>query len=267
MDTWKLLEKELRYYGIGLIDNKKCKICDDNGEDSVQGVIKTIRVLNGYVKKQKEVLLSLWKDISQILQQNEGGSEIIDSRITKLFIFSLKDFTKFLQCFEGGDKTSYHRIVSESLTRDIKTFSKNQIYSIPDYKIAVDWVSRNISRLLYICNLLSFASMGRKKVSSYDNVLSASNINIKTAVGIAGPWSRLDLPMEERKFPFGFGLRSREKGKQEQKRYTDGLMNYNNDGRVGEGFYWRELRNEPFDWLDRNEEDPYPSRKMLSGRG
>jgi len=41
-------------------------------------------------------------------------------------------------------------------------------------------------------------------------------------------------------------------------------MNYNNDGRVGEGFYWRELRNEPFDWADRDWEDPYPSRHLLS---
>ena len=57
MNTWKLLEKELKHYGISLINNKKCKIINDDGRDSVQGVIKTVRVLNGYVKKQKDVIL------------------------------------------------------------------------------------------------------------------------------------------------------------------------------------------------------------------
>jgi hypothetical protein len=257
MDTWELLEKELNYYGIRLINNKKCQITDDDGKSKTQGVIKTIRILNKYAKDQKAMLLSLWKDVEKILQKSDVNVDIIDDRMITLFIFSLKDFIKYLQCFEDSEKTEYYDIVSKSLSRDIKTFNKTQIYSIPDYKIAIDWISRNISRLLYICNLLSLASMGRSKVSK---------LKIKTAGGIAGPWSRLDLPMEERMFPFGFGLKEREKGKQTQNRYTKGLMNYNNDGRVGEGHYWRELRNEPFDWFDRESEDPYPSRKMLSGR-
>jgi hypothetical protein len=172
-----------------------------------------------------------------------------------LFVFSLKDLTKYLLCFDGAEKSKYYMIVSQALSKDVKMFSKDQVYSIPDYKISIDWVSRNVSRLLYVSNLLSLASMGKKRVSQYE---------IKTAKGVAGPWSRLDLPMEERAFPFGFGLRSREKGKQKQRRYRKGLENYNNDGRVGEGHYWRELRNEPYDWMNREYEDPYPSIKMYT---
>ena len=258
MDSWALLEKELNYYGIRLINNKKCQICDDDGDISVQGVIKTVRVLNGYVKQQKKILLTLWNEVVHILQKREENNEIIDDKMISLFIFSLKDFERYLQCFDGIEITKYYNAISSSLTRDYKTFSKSQIYSIPDYKIAIDWITRNISRLLYICNLLSFASMGRKRVCQCE---------IKTARGIAGPWSRLDLPLEERVFPFGFGLQSREKGKQKQRRYRKGLENYNGDFRVGEGHYWRELRNEPFSWADRGSEDPYPSRSILSGRG
>ncbi len=258
MDTWTLLGKELNYYGIKLINNKKCQICDPNGDVKVYGVIKTVRLLSSYVKKQKQLLLSLWDEVVETLLDQSFSSEIIDENMTSLFIFSLKDFTKYLLCFDDLEKSKYYTVISQALSKDIKMFSKNQIYSIPDYKISIDWISRTISRLLYISNLLSLASMGKKRVSQYE---------IKIAGGIAGPWSRLNLPMEERVFPFGFGLRAREKGKQKQNRYTKGLANYNNDGRTGEGHYWRELRNEPFSWADRGFEDPYPSRKQLSGRG
>jgi hypothetical protein len=256
MDTWSLLVKELKYYGIDLINNKKCQIHNDNGDVSTYGVIKTIRILNNCVKKQKKLLLELWGDITSTLQDQLHSTEIIDDDMVNLFVFSLKDLTKYLLCFDGAEKSEYYITVSQALSKDIKMFSKDQIYDIPDYKISIDWVSRNISRLLYVCNLLSLASMGKKRVSQMD---------IRTAKGIAGPWSRLNLPMEERVFPFGFGLDAREKGKQQQNRYTKGLSNYNNDGRVGEGHYWRELRNEPYDWIDRDEEDPYPSRKMYTG--
>ena len=258
MDTWTLLTKELKYYGIELIDNKKCQLTDDNGDVSTQGVIKTIRLLNNHAKEQKKLLLSLWNEVESLLQDQPVSSDIIDVDMVSLFVFSLKDFTKYLLCFDGAEKSKYYASVSKALSQDINTFSKEQIYSIPDYKISIDWISRNISRLLYMTNLLSLASMGKNRVSQLD---------MRTAGGIAGPWSRLNLPMEERKFPFGFGLRSREKGKQKQNRYTKGLMNYNNDGRVGEGHYWRELRNEPYDWMDRDFEDPYPSIKMYTGRG
>jgi len=254
-DTWILLGKELNYYGIDLIDNKKCRISDDSGEEKTQGVIKTIRTLNVDIKKQKKLLLSLWNEVIDILQEENSIVEIIDDKMIDLFIFSLKDFAKYLLCFDKYEKSKYNTAILLALAKDIKSFNKQQIYSVPDYKISIDWVSRNISRLLYISKLLAFASMGKKRVSQYE---------IKTAVGLAGPWSRLDIPLEERKFPFGHGLDERTKGKQKQRRYQMGLANYNGDGRVGEGFYWRELRNEPFSWYDRGFEDPYPSRHLLS---
>ncbi|HUS49285.1 MAG TPA: hypothetical protein VMZ91_03925 [Candidatus Paceibacterota bacterium] len=254
MDTWGLLEKELNYYGIRLINNKKCQFID-NEETGIQGVIQTVRILNGKITQQKKILLSLWKDVVNILKETDNNLEIIDDRMVDLFIFSLKDLLKYLQCFDKTETQPYSDAVSMSLTRDFKTFNKSQIYTIPDYKIAIDWVSRNISRLLYICNLLSLASMGRNRVSKYE---------IKTAKGISGPWAHLDLPLLERVFPFGFGLRAREKGKQKQNRYTKGLENYNGDFRVGEGHYWRELRNEPYSWSDRANESPYPTRNLLS---
>jgi len=255
MDTWALLGKELQYHGIRLIDHTKCRICDDNDQCSTQGVIRTIREINGTVKEQKKILLSLWKEVISLLAEQDYTAEALDERMVNLFLFSLKDMVKYLLCFEDAEQSQYYKVISQSLNRDINSFNKSQIYSIPDYKISIDWVSRVISRLLYVAKLLAFASTGPKRVSKYE---------IKTARGISGPWAHLDLPMEERVFPFGDEIQQREKGKLHQRRYRQGLENYNNDGRVGEGHYWRELRNEPYSWMDRAFDDPYPSRNLLS---
>ena len=258
MDTWALLSKELEYHGIKLIDHTKCQIIGDDNQSKVQGVIRTIREINRTINEQKKLLLDLWNSVVSILAEKNYSTELLDERMVKLFLFSLKDMVKYLLCFENSEQSKYYEVISSSLNRDINSFGKTQVYEIPDYKITIDWISRVISKLLYVSNLLAFASMGPKRVAKYD---------IKTAKGISGPWAHLDLPLEERKFPFGDEIQQRERGKQKQRRYQQGLANYNNDGRVGEGFMWRELRNEPFSWFDRDTEDPYPSRSMLSGRG
>ena len=258
MDTWALLSKELEYHGIKLIDHTKCQIIGDDNQSKVQGVIRTIREINRTINEQKKLLLDLWNSVVSILAEKNYSTELLDERMVKLFLFSLKDMVKYLLCFENSEQSKYYEVISSSLNRDINSFGKTQVYEIPDYKITIDWISRVISKLLYVSNLLAFASMGPKRVAKYD---------IKTAKGISGPWAHLDLPLEERKFPFGDEIQQRERGKQKQRRYQQGLANYNNDGRVGEGFMWRELRHEPFSWFDRDTEDPYPSRSMLSGRG
>ncbi len=262
MDTWALLSKELEYHGIKLMDHTKCQIVGDDNQSKVQGVIRTIREINKTIKEQKKILLDLWNSVISILSEESYSTEILDERMVKLFLFSLKDMVKYLLCFENSEQSKYYEAVSSSLNRDINSFGKTQVYEIPDYKITIDWISRVISKLLYVSNLLAFASMGPKKVAKYD-IKTAKGMD-KMAKGISGPWAHLDLPLEERKFPFGDEIQQRERGKQKQRRYQQGLANYNNSPGVGEGYYWRELRNEPFSWFDRGTEDPYPSRSLLS---
>jgi len=265
MKTWSLLKKELNYYGIDLINSKKCKV-KLSGEEQIQGVIKSFKQINYIAEKQQKLLLSLWNEVVSLLEENNNSNEIIDDKMIDLFIFSLKDMVKFLLCFEGYENTKYYNVVLKSLTRDINSFNKYQIYKLSDYKISIDWVNRSITKLLYISKLLKFVSMGETRISKYDDkIAGVVNVNnIKIAKGLAGPWSRLDLPLLERVFPFGEELQQRDLGKKKQRRYRKGLEEYNNNGSVGEGHYFRELRNEPFAWADRDFDDPYPSRTLLS---
>lgn len=254
MDTWALLLKELKYHGINLIDNKKCQVNED-GEIITQGVIKTYREVCSHAKRHQKILLLLWKELINLLEEQNTSEVIVDNKMESLFIFSLKDLTSFLFCFEDFDKSIYYQKISACLSRDIKSFTKKQIYMVPDYKISIDWIFRKVSKLLYISKLLYFAAKGKKTVEY---------LQTKTARGVSGPFANLDLPMEERMFPFGEEIKERDRAKQKQRRYQKGLDNYNGSGAVGEGHYWREPRNEPFSWFDRGCEDPYPSRSLLS---
>ena len=257
IDTWTLLNKELTYYGFRLTNDRKCQLIV-NERIITQGVIRTIRQINTTVKKQKNILFSLWKEIVELLaKENQPSSDqlLIDEKMVDLFIFSLKDLSKFLLCFEECDEGVFQLYIDEALNKDISSFSKEQIYKLPDYKITIDWVFRTITRLLYIKKLLYFSTLGSKKIGEYD---------VKIAAGVAGPWSRLELPLEERAFPFGKEVESRERAKQKQRRYRKGLDNYGPGDFVASGHYWRELRNEPFAWSDRNFDDPYPGRHYLS---
>ena len=260
LDTWTLLNKELAHFDIHLINDKKCRIYSDDILKT-QGVIQTVRQIRQSVNDQKKVLLSLWKETVELLIPSSEDGIIIDEKMVNLFVFSLKDLSKFLLCFDDLEGSVFQNAISNALNRDIKSFSKEQIYALSDYKICVEWVHRLITRLLYLSDLLAFASIGKKRVSEYDIKEAYGDVG----GGISGPWAHLDLPITERMYPYEREyLRHREKDKQKQRRYRKGLENYNNDGRVGEGHMWRELRNEPYSWADRGFEDPYPSRHMLS---
>ena len=260
MDTWIVLQKELNYYGIRIIKGKKCQLYKDGVVLSTKGIVGAIRQFKRDIEEQKKILLFLWEDVINLLQREEDNKvSLYDERMVDLFIFSLQDMSKFLMCFDGMEDSEFSQVVDGAINKDISSFSKEQISKVPDYKISIDWSHRLISRLMYIIKLLSYVLLGAERISSLD---------IKEARGVSGPWSRLNLPLAERRWPFEeIEMAKITQDKQHQRRYRKSLEAYNNDGRVSEGHYWREMKNEPFSWDKRNEEDPYPSRHSLSRWG
>jgi hypothetical protein len=84
-----------------------------------------------------------------------------------------------------------------------------------------------------------------------------------SAKGVHGPYSNLDIPMQERVFSWSAideETRGRDRDIRNQRRYRMGLEGYN-DPWVNEGFKWRELRNEPYLW-GKEGESPYPRGSM-----
>jgi len=253
MNTWSLLKKELLFYGIKLTDDGKCQIKNPDGKWCVFNIDKSREVLKDEIEKEKNIMRELWDDLISLLVLKINRKCIMDENIKKMFIFSLKDLIKFINCFPELDNSEYKKIIDMSIGRNINSFSYKQISKTIDYKIGIDWTHRCITRLLYVSKLLYWASLGKKKINEY-----------KVARGIQGPWAHMDLPMLERRWPFDEeSLTDRMKDKQRQRRYTKGLRHYNTP-EVGEGHYWRELRNEPYSWYKKDTESPYPSRSTLT---
>jgi hypothetical protein len=70
--------------------------------------------------------------------------------------------------------------------------------------------------------------------------------------------------MEERVFEWGDVAEEtagRQADKMNQRRYRMGLEN-TKDSSPNEGFYWREIRNEPY-LFDDEDSNPYPHRNVL----
>jgi len=268
--TWDIIQKELAYHGIKLIDNRRCQYRDENGIRTL-AIDKCIAILRKRMSDNSRLLAELWIDLSCDLETEpcQQYGDPLDHKTVVLFIESLKELFKFArllsqnyQCYCNViTKNNILDKIRSSIDRDYKSFPKATILHVPDYKTSLDWIYRRNSILTYLIKLLKFAKLGESSVSQYI---------VKTARGVQGPWGNLDLPMLERQFHWDDieeEVRGRDRDIKRQHRYRMGLENYNNGGKVGEGFYWREIRNEPFSWYDRDTEDPYPSRHTLSRWG
>jgi len=266
LDTWKTLTNELAIYGIKLINARECSVYDKG-----QYINTTIDKVSGSVKKRLfnngKVFEDELKDMLCVIQQEQpfGTKDPVDELSLKFFIHSLKDLYDLILLVCGHFVLNSQELqnilpqkIKEALEKDYTQFPKTSILTIPDSKIILDWTFRKMSLLAYIKTLLRFAKMGPTKLSKLD---------IKTARGVSGPWSNLDLPMLERKYPWHDiveEVMGRERDKKKQRRYKKGFDYYNDPyGRAGEGHYWREMRNEPYSWNDRSSESPYPSRNLL----
>ena len=258
-DTWVLLKKELAWHNILLAGGGSCRFSIADGSVKTESIRNTISLLNQSIALHKSKFKELWRKATDLLFESEyDGESFSDELSTDLFIFSIKDSSSLIHCFSDMDGSSISDAYDHVLSRDILSFSRKQIQDFPNYKISIDWIYRLIMKLVYVRDLLTLSLRGSKRVS---------NIEVKTAAGASGPWANLDLPMLERTFPWADvdeETRGRSRDIRRQRRYRKGFENYNNDGRVGEGHYWREMRNEPFSWYDRKNEDPYYQRYTLT---
>lgn len=265
-DTWDILVRELAVFGIRLVGGGNCQFLY-NGKLVTAPLQKKISLTRKEMKNNEELFADLWQDALVLLQQPATTAESpVDDKLARLFSQSLKGlhefsdyFVKDFHCLKKGvDEEELVETLRASLDKDINDFAKAVVSGIPDYWIAIEWVWRRISRQHYLCTILKFAMRGRNYVSQK---------RLVEAAGVSGPWSNLNLPMKEREFQWSEieeEMQGKQKDIRNQRRYRMGLENYNNDGRVGEGFYWREIRNEPYLWSDRSTESPYAGRSLLN---
>jgi len=271
---WQILEEELAFQGIKLINQNDCAIYY-NGKFGRLPIKKVINNLRKRIKSNGVLFEETWTDTVGLLKQKQKSKkEPIDHLSISLFINNIKslyNFADFLTShFVFKNKDLQKNLCSDlydDLNSDYTQYSKDIIFSFPEYKISLDWIFRKILLLNHIVAMLTLARRGPNKINRI-KIKNASALNkIKTiyARGISGPWANLDLPTLERVYPYADiaeEMEGRRSDIRAQERYWLGFEGYNTAG-VNEGFYWRELRNEPYLFEDSKTESPYPSRHYL----
>lgn len=251
----KDLELAIKELGINGMDymSDGCIAFSENGKKYKSKIKTQINYLKYKYKNNNKEFNNLLKDLSNNLTQCEFKCDCIyDRKLTLVFINAVKDIYKLANfMYLNTDNYNFikkHNIMQKlkfALNRDYTNYNKSTMLYVINSKSILDWIFRKNQKNIFLTRLLKY--------------ISTSNIN-KEARGIQGPWGNLDLPMEERVFEWSDvaeETRGRTRDKMKQYRYRLGLEDYNKTGKVGEGFYWREYRMEPYSWENRFDSSPY----------
>jgi hypothetical protein len=254
--VWDIFKKELAFQGFKIIPNGVA-FRAQNGENKKYNFEKAYNMLTEEIGENATLMRNIWIELCEHLITPCIKEHTHDNNHEKIFISALKGLAAFLDMFSSPFINQYKQIVKDALCTDIVYFSPEDIVSICDFSIVIDLTHRMIEKLIYIRRLIRSAAQGKDKINE---------TKIVTARGISGPWANLDLPMLERVWDWdeeSENFSKRDESIKKQRRYSKGLRNYNNGGPVGEGHYWREIRNEPYSWYSSENESPYPSRSVL----
>lgn len=241
-----LIVKELAAQGIHPTDGNTCQW---RGQKIPFDQCK--KLLAKSSNTNKRLLLRLWGELTEHLSKRDTGEPCPVAR--SMFVPALQSLYALASSFDRLRTNGVTDALKAALNEDSDSFSRLVMSKVVEFRLAIEWVHHLVRRDMYLCAL----------IDAYKRSLLKPRIE---ASGVAGPWSNLDLPMQERVFEWKDieeEVAGREGDKRNQNRYQMGLENYGTgDFSPNEGFYWRELRNEPYSF-DDEDSNPYPHRDTL----
>jgi hypothetical protein len=248
-----LIEKELLYYGFSYSGGTVSSLGGNMSEPYDLFVSR----LNSLQKNQIDLLKLEWEKVSLNVKPIAGGINLGYLRILQKSINRLfkKTFHEVLNKIKISDHIE--RVSSMCADRMSATTAEQAAVILSK----IDIYEHNIKRIGYIKYLvkLMHANSGMLEKVAFTGIDMNSSIQ--------GPYSNLDLPMQERVFEWkdiDEETYARQDMKQKQPRYTAGRENQKpSDSQVG--YYLRELRNEPYSFPYGEDEANYPYRKLLWG--
>lgn len=203
-------------------------------------------------KKHKTLLFRLWTELAEQVSKRESGESCLLT--CSIFVPAIQSLYALANSFPELQKNGVASSLKDALQQDSSSFSRLVMSKVVDFRLAIDWMHHLVRRDIYLRKLVSYYIQEMKKQQTA--VAGAST----------GPWSNVDLPMNERVVPWEDmqeDIEETTKDKQNQSRYRMGLENYGNgDFSSNEGFVFREFRNEPYSFED-DDSNPYPHRNTL----
>ena len=243
-----LFSKELDHFGISVLSDDQLLLTNSNKTISLEE-------FHSLISDRHKKIKTLQDDIISQLKETMSGS-IRDNKknLANPSISSIKYFLKEVSSVTNYDFSFQTRLKSvlNGCGFSFSVFSRKNIILC---KMISRWLNYVSKKDLYVYSLVMNVISLSKNTDDYQ----------KLARGIQGPWGNLDLPMQERVFKWDdvseetYGRRA---DIQKQRRYVMGLEDQDpNDIKVG--YYYRELRNEPYLFSDSDTESHYPHRNLL----
>lgn len=246
-----LYEQELAFYGFSVSEDR-VNILDHGFSEPIN--IFYSRIEN--IKKENiNYLKEEWSRVCENVNPIAGGINVSFLRVLQKSINRLYK-KSFHEVFKNT-KISSHINNLSSICADRMSAATAEQAAVAVSRIEI--YEYNIKKIEYIKYLI--------KIINNHKMQKSASIGVDINSSIQGPYSNLDLPMQERVFEWkdiDEETMARQESKQKQKRYTMGLEDMSSsEPKVG--YYWRELRNDPYPFPYGEDEANYPYRKVLWG--
>jgi hypothetical protein len=247
MTDTEFLLSELAMYGIRLLEGGRCEVMLQKKEQTT--LAEEYAALQQASKANKQFIKELWSELSELLSSapiaHSPGSDPTQRMFGNALVWLNTVASQFPQLHQ------VKLIIERQLKRDVATFSEAFMAKVIQYRLVIDWVDHLIRLDLYKCKLLNLAH----------------KVKLKTAQ--SGPWTGGIYLNDDERVIDGTGKEDPEDAIKDHRALKPPFGNetqipetYNDPSRFEEGFYYREIRNEPYAFGDEDE-NPYPHRNLL----
>lgn len=263
MDDHELLKTELSAQGISISDDDMCTSVR-NGERSVVSIEEQINNLTTAIRENKQLVRSIWQEMVEFLPACKTLSLPSGELTQKMFINTMRMLNRSSRRFKS--LANGRQSIKTVMNGDVANFGEIFMSRIIEYGMGFAWVHHLIRQDMYCIDLL-------KKYSG----------QTKTAANAGGFYGTFPLETRERVWKYdedkedeendSSGNSTNQPHMREDLKQTDPVYQfwarrhklpdtYNDPYSFEEGFVWREMRNDPYEFDDQDE-NPYPHRNLL----
>lgn len=263
MDERELLKTELAAQGIAVRDDGTCASFR-NGEQSVVSIEAQIDNLTSAIKKNKTLVREIWSEMVQFISARQPNPQPSGETTQRMFVNTVRMLNRASRKFRS--LSSARTPIRQILQNDAADFGETFMSKVIEYGMGFAWVHHLVRQDLYRIDLLrrftgetkiagnaggfhgTFPLSMRERVWKYDEDKEDEE-NDSSGNEVGTPHMREDLKQTDPVYQFWA----------RRHKLPD---TYNDPYSFEEGFVWREMRNDPYEFGD-DDENPYPHRNLL----
>lgn len=243
----KLVSLDLKRFGFSIIDGNVVR----NGVYA-GSLPECIASIKKETFDSVSILKNTWKSIPIFLAEDSG---VLTSEGARILVHCLSGLHRKINSYPILSSIHVSSVVRDALHTSIDRWSDKTAEDISYISIKIYNIEKKIRNGAFVVSAIKYLHENMNKVAQ------------SSGGSVQGAYSNLDLPMAERWYMWqdiDEELEGRRDSIRSQRRYQMGLEDSDPLG-TKEGFYWRELRNEPYKFDVLYPDSPYPYRSALWG--